>query len=194
MRNALKCTLLAVALTLLGAIAQIAGPAGAVAQSISQADSARYVRGFMPVAVAVVERLRFPDTDAVVQRLPGSQPPFDMILMRQGAASADLLGSAFAVLGVAHEQEGTCPQRREVFRVAESSARPVWWEASFQARAEQVMDVLGEAKPKPLRDVGRVKWTQLWIPRLLSTGERFSPSEMWKGVCSQGGLSAGDVP
>jgi hypothetical protein len=117
----------------------------------------------VPVTVAIVDELPYPDAPFVILRRP-AETPRDVILLPRTASPA-LLSDAVRALALARQQGGDVPRSASVLRLTVPQGRG--WERAPLPWVPRVLRDLRRASETTLAGVGRVQAVEIWLPRTI---------------------------
>lgn len=185
MNGARLSILIAIALVPLALIAS--GPWSLSAQATDSARRPRewdFARGLIPVLIAVVDSMPYPDTHAVVIRRTAVAPDaaHDVLALERSSATLDLLRGAILTQYVLQEGVGACPKQPGVVRVQAGAASPPSWTSQDVATLGRSLERAMAAPVGPVEGMDRVRRAgvhRIWIRRF------FGPEE---------GMPTGGVP
>lgn len=125
-----------------------------VSATWSRPAEAQTMKGRVPVTVALVKQLPYPDASAVVLRRT-DKTPRDVILLKRPAVTGAQLAAAVFTLLVAREIGGDTTSVNAALRVS-STRGPQAWRNTEQRIAERVVHRLLRATPRDVPGVGVV--------------------------------------
>jgi hypothetical protein len=154
-----------------------------VAEPVPPGAEELYRQGLIPIGIAVIDEMPYPEASAVLIRRT-EQAPHDIILLATASASGELLQQAIFTMYAAHRLDSACPTQPGVIRVStQSGTQPPLWSSRDAARLRGVLPSLMRRPTQVLDGYGDVRMTELWVRRFWNDPGDIVPTVPPTGVC-----------